>query len=218
MERNLKILSLLGIILTIFLANGVLADPSINSTNITAQGGNVTFIDLNLTGQQSNIWQGFYGTVTGGITLSDGNNNTFYDWTIVSAVGEVLATRNIIPDWTIINCTNQIEIYEEEERLSILNESTNSINNTFKNTAHPSFDVGGRLMENCRSTKTSNSTTEQAVFWNILLNSNSTNTVYTVIMENDVVGFNGDIVDFQLLVPVDTDTGQSTYQLYIELT
>lgn len=187
-----------------------------NATNITAQGGNVTFIIADLS-QTTNIWQGFFGTVTGGILLEDASGNRFYDWNVVDAVGEIIATRNLVDDWASINCTNQTQIYKEEERLNIQNSSSDGINDTYTSTAHPTFDIAGKFLSGCRATRTYNSTTANSVFWNVLLNTNSSNTVYTVVMENDITGFNGSQVDFQLLVPVDRLTGQATYFLYVEL-
>lgn len=194
------------------------ADPSLNQSNITAQGGNVTFLDVNLSQQNTNIWQGFYGNVTGGIFLKDANEFVFYDWNVVDSVGEVLATRFLISDWNLINCTNQTEIYQEEERLNIPNSTNMGINDTYMNTTHPDFTVAGRPLTGCRSTLMHNSTSSQAVFWNVLLNSNSTSTVYTVILDNDKDSYDGGTADFQLLVPVDLNTGTAQYNMYVELT
>jgi hypothetical protein len=209
-------LLVLPFLVIFFFALNVAADPG-SPSNITAQGGNVTFLDVNLSSGQTGYWQGFYGTVTGGIYLEDAVGSHFYDWNVVDAIGTVLATRDLISDWSNINCTNQTEIYEEEERLGFTNESSVGINDTFHNTTHPSFFVANREMRGCRSTLTNNQTDIQSVFWNVLLNVNSTTTVYSAILDNDRLGFNGTVSDFQLLVPVNTTTGQATYKIYVEL-
>ncbi|MFH2021574.1 MAG: hypothetical protein ABIJ34_09260 [archaeon] len=193
------------------------ANPTLNVSNMTAEAGNVTFIDFNASGSQSDIWQGYFGTVSGGITLDDAAGKVFYDWTVVDAVGEVLATRELISDWSLINCSNQTQIYREEEKLNIPNESNNGINDTYLLTSHPTFEIGGKFMEGCRSTKTNNETTSKARFWNVILNSNSSNTVYVALIDNDQVGFNGTLVDFQLLVPTNKTSRQATYNLYLDL-
>jgi hypothetical protein len=195
----------------------VFADPG-SPQNATAQGGNISIIDVNLSSGATNIWQGFYGTVTGGIFLEDAAGSHFYDWNVVNVIGTILATRELIADWSTINCSNQTEIYEEEERLGITNETSIGINDTYHNTTHPSFIVANREMVGCRSTLTNNQTDIQSVFWNVILNANSTATVYTAVLDNDRLGFNGTISDFQLLVPVNTSTGQATYKIYVELT
>lgn len=51
----------------------------------------------------------------------------------ITPSGEIMATRSIITDWSMINCTNQTEIYEEKRyRLNIANSSSDGINDTFK--------------------------------------------------------------------------------------
>jgi len=189
----------------------------VNATNITAQCGNVTFLTIDLS-QISSVWQGYYGDVTGGVVLEDSTGNTFYDWSVIDAIGEVYATRKIITDWSTINCSNQSHIYLEEERLTIENTSSEGINDTYKTTlSHPDFVVNNRLMSGCRCTKTYNSTNSQAKFWNVILNSDENTTVYTSLMDNDEIGFDGTTVDFQLLVPVNLSSGQSIYNIYVEL-
>jgi hypothetical protein len=216
--QKIVIFTLFIIIVSTFfvLQTPCVSSEPLNQTNITAYGGNTTLLNLDLS-QNSHLWQGFFGNINGGIKLANAENENFYDWTIVSAKGEVLATRYIVDDWSHINCTNQTEIYQEEERLSILNESSDGINDTYMNTTHPIFDVAGKLISGCRATLTDNSTDIRVVFWNILLNANATTTVYTGLMDNDVIGFNGTAVDFQLLVPVDRLAGYAVYYIYIEL-
>jgi len=207
---------LIGIIYMLSQSPYVFSDPGLNATNITAGGGNVTPLNIDFT-QLSNTWQGYFGSVTGGLVLEDASGDNFYDWNAVVPSGEILATRQIISDWTDINCTNQTEIYQEEERLNIPNSSSEGINDTYKNKTHPVFQVAGRTMKGCRSTLTDNSTDTNVVFWNVLLNTNRTTTIYTALIDNDKVGFNGTVVDFQLLVPINKSTGKATYNIYVEL-
>jgi hypothetical protein len=77
--------------------------------------------------------------------------------------------------------------------------------------------VSGRIMSGCRSTLTDNSTTSKVVFWNVLLSVNTTTIVYTGILNDNVIGFNGTATDFQLLVPVNRTSSLATYNIYIEL-
>ena len=215
-----KIIMLGVFVITIILlynSSVVYSDPSLNTSNITAEGGNVTFLDIGITGQITLFWQGFYGSVSGEIALQDASGNSFYDWNLVEAIGEVMAVRGVVSDWSLINCSNQSQIYEEEERLNIPNSSTDGINDTFTNTNHPPFEIASRLMTGCRSTLTNNNTQAYSVFWNVMLNVNSTMPVYTSLLDNDKIGFNGTAYDFQLLVPVNRTTGQSTYNIYVEL-
>lgn len=194
----------------------VISDPTLNVSNHTAGGGNTTKLDLD-SEKASNIWQGYFGNVNGGITLDDADDFTFYDWSTTDAAGEVLATRAVISDWSDINCSNQTEIYIEEERLSITNASEEGINDTYLNTTHPGFSVSGLSISGCRSTQALNST-GSPTFWNVLLNTDENTTVYTSIIVEDEIGFNGSTVDFQLMVPTNTTDNQAIYNIYVELT
>ena len=205
---------IIGIIIT--QTKYVLSDPSLNVSNLTAGGGNVTPLNLNGT-SESNIWQGFFGEVNGGIVLESADGTSMYDWNVDTVAGEVLATRDLISDWSLINCTNQTQIYQEEARLNISNSSTDGINDTYLNTTHPSFEVAGRTMTGCRSTLTDNSTDEKVVFWNVLLNTDAVTTIYTSLIDDEEIGFNGTATDFQLLVPVNVTLGQAIYNIYVEL-
>lgn len=189
--------------------------PGVNATNITAQAGNVTFLTVDLS-QTSGIWQGYYGEVTGGILLEDASGNTFYDWNVVDAVGEVYATRRVVTDWSILNCSNQTDIYMEEERLTIQNSSSEGINDTFTLTlSHPDFVANNKVISGCRCTRTYNET--EGKFWNVILNTDENTTIYTSLMDNNEIGFDGTTVDFQLLVPVNLSESISIYNIYVEL-
>jgi len=217
-------------VITVIFIHSATADPqgatttrgiSTRGTNPTAetqeaQAGNITGLNIDQS-RITNIWQGFFGNVSGGIVLENAAGNNFYNWSPVTIDGEIYATRNTVSDWTQINCTNQTEIYEEEERLNILNESTDGINDTFSSTAHPAFIIGISTISGCRSTRPYNSSGESSEFWNVLLNSNSSNTVYTVIIDDNSNAFDNSTVDFEILVPVDREIGQSTYYFYAEL-
>jgi hypothetical protein len=68
-----------------------------------AYAGNVTelIIDSLII---SNGWQGYFGNVTGTITLDDANNNTMYDWVLANPSGEVYASISQVSDWDAVAC------------------------------------------------------------------------------------------------------------------
>ncbi|MBT3721528.1 hypothetical protein HN789_05880 [archaeon] len=219
MKKELTLIISFALLVLIFNLNIVYSDPTQNTSNITAEGGNVTFIYLDTSGQTGDqVWQGYFGTVTSGIALENAAGDVFYDWNVVDAVGEVIASRSVISDWSLINCSNQTHIYDEETKLDIPDSLSNGINDTYTTTSHPDFYIGANLLTGCRSTQTNNQSGDRSVFWNVILNLNSSETVYAAIMDDNVVGFNGSIVDFQLLVPVNRTSGQSLYNIYVELT
>ena len=192
-------------------------DPTVNS--VVAGGGNTTPLNLDQTAITS-IWQGFYGNVTGGITLDDGAANAFYDWTLASVSGEILATRFQVADWSQVNCTNSTQWETEETALSITSTATDGVNETFNETTHTTFTIGtSSTLTGCRSTQAYDNTGAGA-YWNVLTNVNDTTVVYVAIINDDAAAFNGggtSTADYEILVPVNTGSGIATYYFYAEL-
>ncbi len=189
-------------------------NPAVTSQE--AQAGNVTGLVINQT-SITRIWQGFYGNVSGQIVLENAAGNNFYDWTFTTVSGQVYASRNLVSDWSNVNCTNSTQWELEETTLNIPLTSVEGINETFSLTSHPAFSVGSVTVSNCRSTRPYNATGQPGDFWNVLINSNSTNTVYVSVLADGSSAFDGGTADFELLVPTDRSTGFATYYFYAEL-
>ncbi len=189
-------------------------DPT--ATQQDAQAGNVTQLNIDQT-RITEIWQGFYGNVSGTIVLENSAGENFYDWSATELTGEVYATRASVSDWSTINCTNSTHWENEESTLNIESTATDGINETYSSTAHPSFDVGTNTMLGCPSTRPYNSTEESGEFWNVLLNSDATNVVYTAVLAENSNAFDDTTVDFEILVPVDKSAGTAQYYFYVEL-
>lgn len=193
-----------------------LADQS-----VSAQAGNVTQINITaLAITQS--WQGYYGNVSGTMTLDDGDNNTFYNWTIASAAGEVYATRTSAVDFSTINCSNSTHIAAEETSLGQSATDTDAVSNTFDATLHPSFDVGSVAFtaNACPSTNAFGPSGAQTNdYFQVLMQDGSANTVYSTLLNGTQSGFNGQSWDFQLLVGEDGhgNTATTTYFFFVEL-
>ena len=121
LSRNLVLLALI-IILAVCSAVYVFGDPAAPTTatasdaqranisqygtkSIPASAGNVT--KLTLVGTSvTQTWQGFYGNITGTITLDDASNYTFYDWSLAEPQGEIYATNATVSDWSTAHCFN----------------------------------------------------------------------------------------------------------------
>ena len=57
--------------------------------------------------RSTQTWQGYYGNVTGTITLDDANNNTMYDWSLPDPSGEIFAVNSSDSvAWANIYCLN----------------------------------------------------------------------------------------------------------------
>jgi len=192
------------------------SNSSLGTAN--AQAGNVTQLNIDQT-RITDVWQGFYGNVAGQIVLENSNGANFYDWTLATITGEVYATRFTIPSWSGINCTNRTHWELEESTLNIISTAIDGINETYNAVSHPSFAVGAKTFASnvCQSVRPYNGTGTSGQFYNVLLNSNSTNTVYTVILSDNQNAFDNSTADFEVLVPTDRSTGFGTYYFYVEL-
>jgi hypothetical protein len=83
-----------------------------NHSGIDALAGNVT--QLNISGaSNTQNWAGYYGNVTGTITLENSDGFRMYTWDLTNPKGEVYATEStLVPQWggpgvsTTIECWN----------------------------------------------------------------------------------------------------------------
>jgi len=191
-------------------------DPT--ATTVDAQAGNVTQLNIDQT-RITDIWQGFYGNVSGTIVLENSAGQNFYDWTGTEVTGQIYASRYAVPDWSGINCSNSTHWEEEETELTISSTATDGINETFNTYTHPTFDVGSVTIDSnvCPATRPYTSGETAGVWYNVMLNSNSSNTVYTVVVSSDGTAYDGTTVDFEILVPTDTTQTLTSYYFYAEL-
>lgn len=242
--RELRILGILFVVaLSLSVVGIVLAEPTgpteaitplsssrfgLNAAQTTsAFAGNVTEFNLNAN-SITQTWQGYFGNITGRIVLGNSNNNTLYDWTLSSPQGEIYATRlATVPTWSSIACADSTDISTEETALGV-NPAVDkdSVNNTFFNTtSFSTFYVGSveinQGSQDCYATYLYNSTGPQSVdFAQVLLADGSGEIIYTGLLEDDALGFDGRTHDFQMLVGEDGhdgDTAPSTYYFYLEL-
>jgi hypothetical protein len=163
----------------------------------------------------SGAWQGYFGNISGDIELSDASGNSLYDWDSVSVSGEILASRSPNVDWSTIDCIDPAVMSNENSWLSKSSLDTDSLESTFNMTDHPSFLIASKEISSCESTRTFRDTS-QTGFWNVLLSDNFGSAVYTGILSAGNTNFQNRQSDFELLVPVPSDT-ISIYYFYLEL-
>lgn len=256
------ILVLVGIFMLSFSVSAVVTNPS-GATSVEerstetfngslwsaasheASAGNVT--EINITGiSQTKSWQGYYGEVTGTITLDDANNNTMYDWSSAEPQGEIYASNASIVIWDDIQCFNydadgdtEINITGVEAMFGIASDDYDGIDITFHSngklsdhaTDHPEFYVGSRTITpaSCPATSTyinSASAAGSTDFTEVLL-TDKLSIVFTTIIQNDDFGnvtdkegFDGNTHDFQMLVAENGNDGDDTttpYYFFVEL-
>jgi len=187
--------------------------------SILAQGGNVTAVNIDaLSVTQS--WQGYFGNISGAITLDAADNSTFYNWTLATVQGEVYATRNATADFSTANCANSTERTNEETFLGQLATDGDSVSNTFQNATHPQFNVSTTQIpaNNCYDTNAfSNDVSDTTRFHQILLADGASSIIYTTIIDNGQISFDNSVADFQILVSEPSTAGTTTYYFFVEL-
>ncbi len=178
-----------------------------SSTQVSATGGNITYVNVSsnvITGR----WAGFYGNVSGNLLLADASANNFYQWTVGSMDGAVVyAANTTISDWTLSALDNA-------HAPSWVNGSvTDSFTNTFSATEE--FNSSSLTVASTPYVTTYNST---GVAGNLktyaLYATNDDANVWAGKVVDDANAFNGDSVDYQILLPAQTGT---TYNFYLEL-
>jgi hypothetical protein len=203
--------------------------------NVSAIAGNVT--ELTITGSSpTKAWQGFYGNITGTLVLEDSSGNVFYNWSVAEPKGTVFASPNSSISFSSIKCFNftangssEINLTGVEGEYNINTADVDGINETFNSSNPSTFYVGATTIAagSCPATFVfQNGAYQVSNFINVLL-TDSTNLVFSTIIENkqtnvntDLAGYNGVDYDFQLLVAEDghgSDTSTTSYYFWVEL-
>jgi len=196
-------------------------------TSIPAQAGNVT--EINIFGfSTTQSWQGYFGNVSGTIQLADSSDNIMYNWSLASPQGEVYATTSASVEWSSIACFNLSENHIAlESAFNISSDDVDGVNETFSNSwPHDLFYTNNVQFNEgqCAATSLFDSTgvSVDDHFEEVLLTdqSSSTQVIFTSILDENVLGFDGRPHDFEMLVLEDghgTDTATTPYYFYVEL-
>lgn len=217
---------------TISMQNSSRRTPA-SSQTLNAIAGNVSQISIyGTTVTQS--WQGYYGNVSGNITLDDSSNNTLYNWPVTHPEGEIYASTSPI-DFSIGNiaCYNftksggsYLNLTAYETSLGMDESNTDGINETFTlGTTYDDFYAGLNFINSsCPETQLFNSSEQKNPnqFQEVLLYDLTSNKViFTSILEHvPVLGFNNQYWDFEMIVAekgLAGDTETTTYYFYIEI-
>jgi len=241
MNSNERYIAVLAIALALAFTLGasiVFADPNAPSTltpitssarntstqpaqSVDARGGNVTEVNI-FALTQTRVWQGYYGAITGEITLDNGNNYTFYNWSMTTVSGEVYATRNATINWSGTNCSNSTQRTAEDTYIARAASDGDSVLNTYNLTTHPAFSVGSFSVtaNSCYSTNGFVNNASQSANWSMVLLHDDYSIIYASIINDSVIGFDGVAHDFQLLVAENENAGSigtTPYYFWVEL-
>ncbi len=199
----------------------IMPDPA---AELTTAGGTFTTMVLNGTFQTPR-WKAYVGNVSGRLALADSVSRTIYDWDLAVVSGQVYVSRHEEIDWSTITCADEQSILDEQSVLNIDVASVDSILNTFNETIHRGFFVGTVPITNssCRAIATyvedaKQPPSEEATFQEILLRDNANKLVFATIIEQGQVGYDGNLYDFQLIVPEDpVSFDPTTYFFFAEI-
>ena len=204
-----------------------------SAATIDALAGNVS--QLNIVGTTvTQSWQGYYGNVSGTITLDDSSNNTLYSWALAEPEGEIYVSESTIDfSYGNIECYNYTKISSGylnlsayETTLGLESDDVDGVNETFlPGTTYDSFYAGTNQIDGlCPETQLYNASGVQdsSQFQEVLLyDLTSDKVVYTSILEETaILGFDGNNWDFQMIVGENGhagNTGTTTYYFYVEL-
>lgn len=211
---------------------GTIGIDGSTGTVVEAQAGNMTALFINTT-TLTKRWQGYYGNVTGTITLDDGAANSMYSWAVANAEGEIFAVNgSATPTWADVECFNfsstsqSTTLTDLETNLGMSSTDDDSVTNTFNLTYSGSFTVGdsntidGSDGNNCSmvSLYVDDDYNELNFNETILLDDAQNLIIYTTFLEQDETGFQGSALDFQMIVGENGDSVASTpYYFYVEL-
>jgi hypothetical protein len=213
---------LLVLAFTVILASLVLAAPTggniatgpsergagSSSGTTTAQGGNVTQINVSgtaITGR----WAGFYGSISGNITLSDASSNNFYAWTITNFTGAVVyAANSTVSTWNLVPLNNSIA------PIGIQTAAADNFNNTFTSTG--TFTSSSMSVNTVPLTNTYQGGTVGTLKTYALVTGDGLVNVWAGVAQWNTTSFKtGQRVDYQIIAP--TKVAGTTYNFYLEL-
>lgn len=192
--------------------------------------GNIT--EINLTAiSATKAWAGYYGEITGTLTLEDANGYVFYNWSAMEPKGEVYASIADSITWSSIACfswSGTPDIETVESWYGIEDDDADGINETFTSLSS-GFYVGTEPLINCPATHpfVLGVAGAHTNFENILLTDGAA-LIFAAIIENndannatDIIGYDGRTHDFQLLVAENGHDGEednpTTYYFWAEI-
>jgi uncharacterized membrane protein len=179
----------------------------------SAEGGNITEVNVSSDASTSK-WQGFWGNISGSLRLGDGTSNIFYDWSGITFQA-VYASPGTTLNWaTVSDLAGQGAREGKDTDYNLTSTDPDSINQTMSGAACSA----GTIFTNADGVTPYNSTAG-AGSWETCLGEDTSNLAGTVF-GTDVISagadaFNGDTVQYQLMVPV--EEAGTNYYFYLEI-
>lgn len=192
-------------------STGQYTTPAANAVN--AQGGNVTAVNVS-SNQTTSKWQGYWGNVSGALTLGDGSA-VFYDWSTATFQAVYASPGNNI-DWTTVSDLSGAAAREGKDTdYGFTSTDADSINRTMSGAG---CSAGG-VFTAADGVFSYNSTGGNSDWQTCLGEDGGTaldDTVFgTNIVQNGGDAYNGQLVQYQLMVPV--IAANDDYYFYLEV-
>lgn len=183
--------------------------PTPGPDDVDLQAGNITRI--NLVSNMSTIrWTGLFGNASGSLKLGDSGGIVMYSWT---ALGNLVYLSEDTPAWATLADASEADV--GAVYTFIASSAADNYTNTFSNAPE---DIGSNLftISSDYATSMSNSTT----VWKTYSLTDGANIVFAGKVSSGGQAYNGDYVDYQMLIPEDGTGGDETttnWMLFIEL-
>ncbi len=194
-----------------------------SSAMVNISGGQIAALNLTISSQNTH-WKAFVGWVSGAFTLDDASGSTIYDWKLSTTTGRVYTTRDSSTvEWNLLQCANTETNLEAENVAMFHNRTSDNITATFSHPGtHSAFWVAGRNIgaNTCPTLNTYVNDLSQDDDFEEMALYDGTSIIYATILEDNLVGYDGQPYDFQMLVPENGSqgfTGATPYYLYVEL-
>ena len=182
------------------------------SAAVSTEGGKIT--EVNLTADSyTERWAGFYGNVTGTISLGDGSAD-LYQWTWTPAdEGEVIAsTASSGITWASLVNGAAADVDTRWGFSTGSDQAADAFGDTL------TFTIGDQTMTNAPSTATLGAGTWETAIVNDGATAAKTDFLFVVNIDNDASAFNSEIHDFEMIVPTNDEIDATeNYYFYVEL-
>ncbi len=203
------------------------------SQTVAASAGNVSQINI-YAYTTTKTWQGYYGNVTGKILLGDASGKVIYDWNTANPAGQIYASTSqaSFADGNIF-CYNftkfegsYLNLSAYEASLGLSNSSADGVNETFNvSMNYDAFYISTTYINaSCPVSYLYNASNQsnRNTYQELLLYDNTSNAVVfaSIIRPGGIIGFDGNICDFQMIVAENghlADEQTTTYYFYVAL-
>ncbi|MFH1590414.1 MAG: hypothetical protein ABIC95_00660 [archaeon] len=231
MKKELLLLAVLSVFLlsAVYVIAAPPGGPTVTATNlgeylmgtpggVNVEAGNITQADLEVN-QSTTRWAGLVGNVTGDIVLGDDSYNIMYSW---GGEGRYVyaADANSI-SW--VDVTAAATGGEVTTQFTFLSDTPaqDNYSNTFNSTGTVTSDVlgSGSIATVSRATTFANDGSDQWYTY-ALYDSGGSETVFAGEVSVDGTAFNGNVHDYQMLIPEDgtgADSAVTAWYLWVEL-